>query len=76
MFFLPTYLNKKRKKKARKMNLPNYFGARIRVPLTLKGTKRQQSGQWVKIFKTETALEIHHARLAEAYGKVYGEKNG
>ena len=36
----------------------------------LKGTKRQQNGQIVKIFKTEKALEIQQARLTEACGKV------
>ena len=31
--------------------------------------------KWVKIFKTEKALEIQQARLTVACGKVKSEKN-
>ena len=50
--------------------LPLSLGTNSKNLRTLKGTKRQQSGQMVQIFKTEKALEIQQARPTEACGKV------
>ena len=45
----------------------------IRHLFLLKGTKRQQSGQMIKIFKTKKAIEIQQARPTEVRDKVLSE---
>ena len=44
------------------------------------GPEREPKGskmvKWIKIFKTEKALEIQQARLTEVYRKIVIEKNG
>ena len=46
------------------------------VIASLKGTKRQHSGQMSQIFKTVKTIELQPVRPTELWGKVLSEKNG